>query len=158
MYYAYVTSGPSLLIESIDSMIYAVNFRISRFGLKQQKQELYGAHTRCAASQLHAARELAYMFDYGHVCVLYMYRGYNFQVYRKRKGIVGSAAVVICSHVCIYFVTLLISSCDHSYYMYLQILIHAPYKNTCVVPDICAHAHIQKLRRAREVVKKVHVT
>ena len=32
-----------------------------------QQQELYGAHTPCAASQLHAARELLMFYVYEHV-------------------------------------------------------------------------------------------
>ena len=55
-----------------------------------------------------------------HVCVIYMcgdrYTVINLQVYGKRKGIVGSAVVVILwSFIYCLFVTLLISSCHHSY-------------------------------------------
>ena len=66
------------------------------------KQERCGAHTPCAALQLHAARQLLICFVYEHVGVtcISTCTGDAQLILQEEKG---SAVVVICSH-CMYFI------------------------------------------------------
>ena len=87
------------------------------------EQELYGAHTSCAASRLHAARESLICFVY--IMNISMLPHFNFAG-RETKEIVGSAVVLILQPLCVfYFVTLLISSCQHSFITACEYLINS---------------------------------
>ena len=102
-------------------------------GNTKRTLELYGAHTPCAATLSCMLLESCLAIVYKHVCITY-----TFQFCRKRMGIVGSAvyvAVILSAIVhCMYFmhclfVTLLISSCHHSYHQ--RILIYSQRARAC---------------------------
>ena len=67
-----------------------------------KKQELCGVHTPCAASQLHAARQLLICFVYEHFCVtcISTCTGDARSILQEEKGF---AVVVFCNH-CVYFI------------------------------------------------------
>ena len=72
-----------------------------------QQQELYGAHTPCAALQLHTARVLC-MDMFLSYLYIYMHRGYTFFFAGGKRKVL---ALLILQPLCVfYLVTLLISS------------------------------------------------
>ena len=86
-----------------------------------KKLELYGAQTPCAALQLHAAGVLLICFVMFLLCVYVHAQGYtiifNFAGREREFLLCYFAAIVILCIIYCLFVTLLISSCHHSYYL-----------------------------------------
>ena len=70
----------------------------------QVKQELYGAHNLCAASQLHTTRELliCFVYAYEYVGVTCVSKGHTITTTFNFAGREGPAVVVISQPVCVF--------------------------------------------------------